>query len=385
MPNPPKSRPKRTPASTTTTTTTTPSTNPSTNPFTPPSPALLTLLSPLPTTHPQKLYILHLDPTTPPQRLLLFTTALLLNTLLALLLLYRFSTALPTYLSLFAATLGHTSGADSGYGSAGEGAVLVLKRMGIFFLDFWVLGRVVGEIPLGFFWGVGGRGGCVGWRLRVGWPRPRNREVVVRRSRAWFPSPLPEGDPGEEDNKDGLLLWAGGIGMEVVVEKVKTAVRREVVGRKGALVLIDRDWELDFRGMEGVQGVLGMEGGWGVLEEGGPVVAVFIGGEEGGWVVWRPWEVDKGGEEEREGEGGRKLRLFKDGLTGMGKEGLFFRWVELMQYEASLGGGGGFTSEGRDKAVEKSRELFFEHGVSWDDVVRGIGGVEGLPGMEITG
>ena len=73
--------------------------------------------------------------------------------------------------------------------------------------------------------------------------------------------------------------------------------------------------------------------------------------------------------------------MFKDLLTAMGREGLFFRWVEVMQYESSIEEG--FTSGRREKVIRVSRELFEREGVSWDEVVDGIGGLEGLFGMEV--
>ncbi|KAI4139079.1 MAG: hypothetical protein L6R39_006480, partial [Caloplaca ligustica] len=72
-----------------------------------------------------------------------------------------------------------------------------------------------------------------------------------------------------------------------------------------------------------------------------------------------------------------------DLLTGVGKEGLFFRWVEMMSNERTLAGTD-FTSESREKAVQRSRELFAEQGLDWDDVIQGVGGLDGLLGMEVT-
>ncbi|KAI4167855.1 MAG: hypothetical protein LQ343_006869 [Gyalolechia ehrenbergii] len=254
--------------------------------------------------------------------------------------------------------------------------------MGLFFFDGVVLGRVVAEWPLEFF--LGWRlGSAFSWRcLRVGLPMA-GREVVVRRSRRWGEG-LAVGVNGEE----GVEWWMredgeeGGM-KEVAVEKIQKAVRREWVGGKSGLLMIDKDWDLYFQGMVDAHWLLDRgKLGFGELEE-GPVVAVWSG--ERGWLVWRPWDGDGEGDGEgKEGEGGRKLRLFKDMLTSVGKEGLFFRWVEMMQFESSRGQGG-FTRERRQKVVERSRELFEEQGVSWDEAMQGIGGVDGLPGMEITG
>lgn len=241
----------------------------------------------------------------------------------------------------------------------------------MFFLDGLVLARWVAEWPWDFF--VGARlGSPLAWRVRVGFPAA-GEEVVVRRSRRWA-------EKLELGIVEGREWWAEEKeGTEVVWEKVSGACGREWVRGKSGVMMVDRDWDLYFQGMVDAHFLIG-RGELGVREfETGPVVAVWSA--ERGWMVWRPWEEgEKGG---GENDGGTKLRLFKDLLTAMGKEGLFFRWVEMMQYESSLGEGG-FTRERREKAVERSRELFEEQDMDWDKIMDGVGGVDGLPGMEVT-
>ncbi|KAL8757420.1 MAG: hypothetical protein Q9184_004209 [Pyrenodesmia sp. 2 TL-2023] len=358
---PPKSRSRRPPS---------PPPSPLASPpptFTTPSPSLLRLLSTLPHPH---IYILSLDHTPPSHRLLLFSILLIFNTILALLLLYRFYIALPTYLALILPIFGYpTPTTTTAATSSKEIIQLVIYRMSMFFLDGIVLGRWIAEWPYNFF-----LNGCLAWRLRIGLP-PAGREIIVRRSRRWAEQPslgIVEGREwwNEDPSQDQKVIW----------DHIREACKRDAVEGKSALQLGARDWELWAQGMVDGHFLLGKgEVGWEELE-GGPVVGVW--GRERGWCVWRPW----GEEEEKEGKaGGEKLRLFKDLLTAMGKEGLFFRWVEVMQDERGGDGEEGFARERRQRAVGRSRKLFEEQGLDWDLVMDGVGGVDGLLGMEVAG
>lgn len=63
----------------------------------------------------------------------------------------------------------------------------------------------------------------------------------------------------------------------------------------------------------------------------------------------------------------------------MGKENLFFRWIELIQYESSQPGG--FTLQRQVSAMDKAKKLFQEQGVDFEAFIRSIGGVESFPGF----
>ncbi|KAI4113699.1 MAG: hypothetical protein LQ345_005376 [Seirophora villosa] len=373
--------PKRPPPPTMTTT-------PS-SPFTPPSSSLSHLLSSFPHPH---IYILHLDPTTPQHRALLFAFSFLLNALLAALLLYRLSHALPLYISLLTSNNSTTASPPLDLRATGTQhramAALILRRTAMLFFDLVVLGRWVAEWPVAFF-----LGGAVAWRWRVGFPPPR-REVVVRRSRRWAERTRgrewwrrvhdvvsSHGAQGREDEEEEESAAA------VAWDKIAEATRRESVKGKSGMLLVGTDWELCFRAMVRAHSLLLLLLGrehrleWSEFERGGPVVAVWSEGQAG-WLVWRPWGDDDDAETDEKGKG-EKLRLFKGLLTRMGREGLFFRWVEMMQ---RYGGAAeaGFTRERREMAVGRSRALFEGEGVSWEEVMRGIGGVDGLPGMEVV-
>src|SRR5947207_4090239 len=89
-------------------------------------------------------------------------------------------------------------------------------------------------------------------------------------------------------------------------------------------------------------------------------VFVWVGGDEDGrWCVWDV-EGKKDEDMQTEGteEGRRKIFEFRDRLTAMGKEDLFFKWVELVQEETSKPGG--FTKERQFEEGLKVKALLLE-------------------------
>lgn len=106
-------------------------------------------------------------------------------------------------------------------------------------------------------------------------------------------------------------------------------------------------------------------------------VFVWVGDEEDGqWAVWACGKLDEGSETEAR----EKIILFKDRLTAMGKESLFFKWIELVQYESSAGGE--FTHEKQIATAEKAKNMFEAEGVDFDAFIKEIGGLQGMPGMD---
>ena len=71
---------------------------------------------------------------------------------------------------------------------------------------------------------------------------------------------------------------------------------------------------------------------------------------------------------------------FKDELTALGKENLFFRWIELVQFESSQPGG--FGPERQKHTMIKAKEMFEDQGIDFDKFWAKIGGMQGMPGMD---
>lgn len=105
---------------------------------------------------------------------------------------------------------------------------------------------------------------------------------------------------------------------------------------------------------------------------------VLVHTQEYGWIVWD--ENAQGGNKEEDGR--KKIVSFKDELTAMGKEGLFFRWIELVQYESAKDGG--FTAERQQDTMKKANEMFEREGVDFEAFWGKVGGMKEMPGMQLS-
>jgi hypothetical protein len=110
--------------------------------------------------------------------------------------------------------------------------------------------------------------------------------------------------------------------------------------------------------------------------------AVLVNTDTDGWLIWRV-----GDEDTPEGRTRTKQRdqiiAFKDKLSDMGHEDLFFRWVELIQYESTRPGG--FTAERQQAAMVQAKALFEEAGVDFATFWAEVGGMEGFGDTEGEG
>ncbi|OCL06194.1 hypothetical protein AOQ84DRAFT_440983 [Glonium stellatum] len=350
MPKPSKRLPKSTAP------TTAPPTVPA--PFAPAPQSLQPLLS---TLSKSSVYITHIDRHPAPFKRRVFAIPVLLNLTLVLALLWRAYIELPFYWLIALSALGHPNATTIRTADTAARAVVaaVVRRAAHFLLD-WLLVRVVAPWPFSFFLEAPGNPAL--WRWRVGF---RDAEVYVRVSRRWGREELLGAESGKRGGESPFFKV-----------RVLPALERERVRAKTGYLLMDGDWDLDFAAMVEAtrlldEGVLREE----QLEKS---VLVWCGNDEeqGQWVAWECWKLDEGAEAEQR----KKIIVFKDRLTQMGKESLFFRWIEIVQYESSQPGG--FTPERQIQAAEKAKQLFAEQGVDFDDFIKSTGGLEGMPGME---
>ena len=65
------------------------------------------------------------------------------------------------------------------------------------------------------------------------------------------------------------------------------------------------------------------------------------------------------------------VERFRAKLEEMGKDTLFWRWVDMIHFESSRPGG--FTKERQEEAGLKVRKLFEEHGVDWEKFEQEVG------------
>jgi hypothetical protein len=143
-----------------------------------------------------------------------------------------------------------------------------------------------------------------------------------------------------------------------------------VQGKTGYLTM-DGDWDLDWRGMVDATRLVDKKDV--PLEAFGTVVVLHH--EKFGWV-----SVDLGnGESVEQDERRRQVMAFRDALAALGKEDLFFRWVEMIQFETTQPGG--FTPEKQVAAAQKIRDMFKSNGVDFDELWKETVGTDGLAGM----
>lgn len=238
-------------------------------------------------------------------------------------------------------------------------------------LGDFLLFKFLGSWAWGFFVGFDGQASPAIWRWRV-WFKPQ--EVIVRVSRRW----------GEEEFWDSVKKAEGvAVGMqnEVMRDRIASAVDLQWLRTKTGYVTMGMHWDLDFDAMITAHEMLDEKQ---VVIEDFDVCVVVHGGEQVGWCIWR---VDgeasassSAGLGERDEQAKQAINVFKDKLTKMGKESLFFRWCELLQYHSTQPGG--FTEKKQADFVGAAKETFEAQGVDFDSLMADIGGAQRLPGLE---
>ena len=192
----------------------------------------------------------------------------------------------------------------------------------------------------------------------------------MRKSREW-----------SEELKGPPKSWmSGGAGEKNVLrDRIVPAITPLRLQTKTGFLMIDEDWDLDFRAMVRAHSIIDSKQGEGKRREHfEPFLASVLvyGGDDSGWLVWR---VEQPGEETADdlSESQRnKILQFKKKLTDMGKEDLFFRWIELVQFESTQPGG--FTPERQKKAMDDVKDLFQKEGVDFEQFWADVGGMQGV-------
>lgn len=287
------------------------------------------------------IYITHIDAHPAAFKRKMFGAPVMLNLIVVALFALRVWCVGPWYLQIALAGLGHrneTSFLSDGSLSWEDMGREIFRRGLSFFADF-VLTVFVWPWPVEF---VAARrhGNPVRWRRRVGF---RDREIYVRRSRPDWDTLL--GDVLKD--KDGAKIFAA------YVQAATSPLLQEQ--KTGYLLMNDR-WNLDWDAMVAAHALADAKDM--ALDDFRN--AVLVHHEEWGWLLYDL----KANANAKEDEKRRQVFLFRDALQAMGKENLFYRWVELVQYEASQPGG--FGPGRQDAAAGKIRDLFEAEGVDFD-------------------
>jgi hypothetical protein len=307
---------------------------------------------------PSHIYITHIDTKPRDFKQKIFFVPVLMNITIIGLILWRIKSIGPWYMKICFTLMGKVNEMTIDTANTPLNDILydIGKRALIFLFDFLIY-VFIWPWPRDFF---AGRviGNPIIWRFAVGF---QSREIIVRRSRRWDQTIQVKNliEEGEEQDK--------------VFEIVKRAVDPMWMSEKTGYLMLTKEWDLDWKSMVTATRLVTKKGM--KLED--FRTSILIHNEEFGWMVI---ETAAAGGSAKEEEGRRKIVAFKDELTAMGKENLFFKWIELVQYESSKPGG--FGPEEQLKTMAKAKDLFEAQGVDFDQFWAKVGGMEGMPGMD---
>ncbi|KAK3305727.1 uncharacterized protein B0T15DRAFT_533215 [Chaetomium strumarium] len=332
------------------------------HPFKPVPSSLQPFVATLPTQH---VYITHIDPRPPAFKRNIFLVPVAMNLAVVGLFVWRMRAILPWYLDLVTSALGYANETTlrASELTYRELARAILWRALTFLLDF-VLAVFVWPWPYEFVVGTRGRSSPVAWRWAVGF---RPMEVYVRRSRESWDSVLQEKgmELFDEASKEARAA------RDAVLGRVREATAPMRIQEKTGYLTMDGEWDLDWKGMADATRLVDKKEI--ALEAFGTVVLLHH--KKFGWL-----SVDLGmGEAVEQDERRRQVFAFRDALTALGKEDLFFRWVEMIQFETTQPGG--FTPEKQVEAAKKIRDMFKSNGVDFDELWKETVGTDGLAGM----
>lgn len=139
------------------------------------------------------------------------------------------------------------------------------------------------------------------------------------------------------------------------------------------MLLLDRDWDLDFKAMVDAHRMV-MDGRLKMDDPNGVALVYY----QKQWLVWNINAETAMPATNPEGDA--VLQRFKERLTTLGQEDVFFRWIEIVQYETSQQGG--FSEARKASATQELKKLLSDPGVDYSSVLDEIGGLKGLPGFE---
>jgi hypothetical protein len=305
--------------------------------------------------NPKHIYITHIDSHPTNFKLQLFCVPLFMNMVIIVLLAYRAQQIFPYYVDLCKTMWGHQTEYYIDVKNTGWNVIMdeMVRRTLTFMLDLFLV-RFVGAWPYDFLFAR--PASACAWRMALGF---QVQEIAVRRSRRW-----------DQTLKKGWITEDADKG--VYKERIMPAIERRWIREKSAYMMMDKNWDLDFHCM--------IQAHYLVTEKKLSLddfqKQVWVYHDDYGWLVWPVWRLDEGAED----EGRKKIVAMKDRLTAMGKENLFFRWIELIQFESSQPGG--FNAERQQEAMRKAKDMFEEQGVDFDQFWKDVGGMENMPGME---
>ena len=332
-------------------------------PFQSAPPALRPFLSTLPTDH---IYLVHLDRTPPSLKKRVFVVPVLLNLFITIGLCIRVYYAAPVYLQQIITIFGYDTPykVDTAAASVGEIMKTVSSRTLLLMLD-WVIFGLIGSWPKEFVFGskLSRFTSPLYSRMILGF---RDTEIVFRRGRIWD-TPLLTGD-----NPDQAKTWK--VDEELTIKvKVDPAMRPAYIAKTGYL-LLDKDWDLDFRAMLDAHKLVDKDTIQ--LTDLENLALVYYQKQ---WLVWKVHETTETTAQHLQQDD--VVESFRRKLVAAGAEDVFFRWIEIVQFETSQPRG--FTEGRQAEAIRELRKRLEKKHIDFARFWEDIGGQAGLPGFDV--
>ncbi|CAK7197795.1 hypothetical protein SEUCBS139899_000443 [Sporothrix eucalyptigena] len=256
-------------------------------------------------------------------------------------------------------------------------ASVIFRRGFTFMLDL-ILCVFVWPWPIEFCFGTT-HGNPVGWRMQVGF---RDKEIYVRRSRSWYSSTktstIKDDSASGSNGTTKLDLVNDDDARRLLVAHISQATSPLLTQQKTGYLTMDGNWDLDWNLM-----VLATH----LVDKKELALEAFtsltlLHHDDYGWLI-ADLKMLGGGPGRGSGDDDiRRQQVFKfrDALAALGKEDLFYRWIEIIQFEATRPGGLG-DADRQAEVAKQVRDVFQEKGVDFDQLWADSVGTDGLHGM----
>lgn len=308
---------------------------------------------------PEHVYVAHVDSKLPAFKRKIFLVPVALNLAVFSLFVLRLRYIAPYYKQLALAAAGnHVTGISLDTAALSWTALswIIFRRGFTLFLDL-VLLIFVWPWPVEFCLGRTHGNPCL-WRWQVGF---RDKEVYVRRSREWDRQLAGRDVLTDQAPRSQLATY------------VRNATSPVLLNDKTGYLTMNGDWDLDWAAMVYAHKLVDAKAL--ALDE--FHLVVLLHHKEHGWLVLDTGSGVSGGSKEDERR--RQVFAFREALVGLGKEDLFFCWIETVQFEATQPGG--MTEEKQVAVAQKIRDLFQDEGINFDELWRESVGSDSLAGM----
>ncbi|KAL9946962.1 hypothetical protein D7B24_000769 [Verticillium nonalfalfae] len=324
-------------------------------PFKAPASVLAPFLAHLDPAH---VYITHIDLKPRDFKRNIFLVPLGMNVVVVLLFLLRTWSITPYYWRLVQSGLGTANETTFPAATATWAQIAweVAKRGATFSLDL-VLVVFVWPWPVEFALGRT-HGNPLRWRRRVGF---RDKEIYVRRSRDWDRKLRTRGADGDGDG-DGADVLQSAETRGALLALVRQATSPMLQHEKTGYLTMNGEWDLDWEAMVTAHAMVDRK----AIAVDAFRAVVLVHHVEYGWMALAQPREDAAQEADVDVDARRRQVFeFRDALAAVGKEDLFFRWIEIVQYESTQPGG--FGPERQVDAAKKIRDLFSKEGIDFDE------------------